>query len=190
MEVVLPRRVVPQPMPFIKDGGDCGACVLAGLLELTVPAIYERHKGVSSINRPEVSDILWRAKSEGLVDHFVDRVPYWRCLPPYLQPFGDTAWAASLEWFDYVSIAMQAGYYAVAFVAYNKSGPLGDGADHVVLLCGARRREESLSAGAKLIKSEILVSCSARSSPDEEWVDVRQFLRDRGGYNVVLVRPA
>jgi len=35
-ETVLPRRVVPQPVPFIVEGGDCGACVLAGVDVLLV----------------------------------------------------------------------------------------------------------------------------------------------------------
>ena len=39
-ELILPLRVVPQPTPQINKGGDCGACVLAGLSGLTVEQVY------------------------------------------------------------------------------------------------------------------------------------------------------
>lgn len=185
IDVVLPRRVVPQPMPFIRDGGDCGACVLGGLIGVTVPQVYERHDGAGSINRPEVVKILSWATGDGLIDHFVYAIPYWKNTPPMMQWWGETTWWSTIEWFDYVAVAMRAGYYAVAFVDFSKKGPLGDGADHVVLLCGARERRGDRGE----VIPEVLVSCSARSSPDEEWVSAREFLRQRGGYNVVLARP-
>jgi hypothetical protein len=39
--VILPRRVKPQPVPGIVEGGDCGACVLGGLFDLSVEEVYE-----------------------------------------------------------------------------------------------------------------------------------------------------
>lgn len=41
-EVVLPRRAVPQPQPPVNPGGDCGACVFAGLTGLSFDTIYDR----------------------------------------------------------------------------------------------------------------------------------------------------
>ena len=38
--IILPRRVAPQPSPAIVPGGDCGACVLAGLFGITVADAY------------------------------------------------------------------------------------------------------------------------------------------------------
>ena len=40
-EVVLPRRVIPQPKPGVVEGGDCGGCCIAGLLNIPIERAYE-----------------------------------------------------------------------------------------------------------------------------------------------------
>lgn len=40
LELVLPRRVAPQPAPAIVPGGDCGPCCVAGVTGLDVDEAY------------------------------------------------------------------------------------------------------------------------------------------------------
>lgn len=186
-ESVLPLRVVPQPSPDVCAGGDCGACVLAGLTGLEVPEVYRRlHDGkVQTFDQ----GAMGRALHE---PDFFDR-----CVEAPIGWPVNHVWAAwgmqphhqNIEWFRYVRMGLDAGYYGVACVDFRKAGPLGMGTDHWVLLCGYRERRPSPGSGGGRVFTELLVSCSARSSPAEEWVDSHDFLRERGGFNLCLVRP-
>ena len=92
----------------------------------------------------------------------------------------------ALAWFNYVRMGIDAGYYGLALVDFKRQG--GPDTDHWVMLCGARTLPLPPDGG--LIKGDVLVSCSARSSGmRDEWVDARDFLKHRGGYDVLFVRP-
>lgn len=187
--VVLPRRVIPQPTPNLYPIGDCGACVLGGLFGLTVPEVYARFRGkVESFSWWEMHKALYQADSEGLADRIVTATPDWpQTTHPATRAWGTPSTMVNLEWFSYIRMAIDAGYYALANVDSTRSGIGGSGPNHWVLLCGTRvvRPEE-----CGVIRQEVLVSCSSRSTPDEEWVWGLEFLRDRGGFNVLLARPA
>lgn len=194
-EIVLPRRVVPQPQPFITKGGDCGACVLGGLLGLTVGEVYDRTRPEDrSFCRPIFESLLMIAKIEGLLDRLILDVPIWFQRKATMS-FGLQGHMAFTEWFSYVRMAIEAGYYGICEVSFDQEGPQGKyppETDHVVLICGVREVQIPLETmkGCSRTDCEILVSCSARSSPDEEWVEVQSFLSNRGGYNIMLARPA
>lgn len=193
-ETVLPRRVVPQPQPHVSVGGDCAACVVGGLLDLTVLEVHERlcDGDPTAPSRPETLRVLHRAHAEGLLSRLVTVTPVWPT-PDYYMAFGPSGYLHSLEWFGYARMAMEAGYYGVASVVFDQTGSQGKcppETDHLVLLCGVREIPRSVGEGAVRIDQEVLVSCSARSSPDEEWVEVREFLTRRGGYNAFWARPA
>jgi len=188
----LPRRAVPQPKPAINQGGDCGGCVLAGLLDLSVKDVYEmfRAGGHKSFSRYEmveaVESALW---THELLDRVITDIPHWIALPNS-QIWGHPGWAQNLAWFNYIRMAIDAGYYGIASITYNKQGPPTE-SDHVVLICGARERREQhpTVASAKNIIQEILVSCSA-AHPDGKWVNHIEFLEKWGGFNAILVRPS
>lgn len=186
-ETVLPRRAVPQPHPMINARGDCAACCLAGVLGWSdIRRVYDEIQGgeVRAPSWPCVRTNLWTAYSKDLVDRIIDTVPIWPEIPAQMHR-GMPATASALEWFAYVRMAVEAGYYGLAEIAFSRSST--DPTDHEVLICGARERREPRSEGCSVVIQEILVSCSA-SSPDGRWVAVREFLR-WGGYNVLLVRP-
>lgn len=187
--VVLPRRAVRQPQPCVNAGGDCGACVLAGLLGLgSVSEPYTRfgHEGkVAPFDYYAMCAALNQAEGEGLLERLVTGHPQWPVFEA-LGAWGAPAWLQSLEWFDYLTMALEAGYYGVTQVDQSHRGPLGDGTNHWVLLCGVRNLPP---AGTGAYTTEVLVSNSAGSSPAEEWVGHNTFLRDWGGFNVFLARP-
>jgi hypothetical protein len=214
VEIVLPRRVIPQPVPHKYPGGDCVACVTAGVTGLSIEEVYEIAKsrtrkeeqwrwsregknGYDSLSNYDVEGVLWEAKSRGLIDNFITEVPIW---PFEFRPaFGDLAFGMPGRtmvrgWIGYVRMALEAGYYGLTGVNYRKTGDLWT--DHWVMLCGFRTREVPIfdDAGKKLgskIQEEVLVSCSARTSPDEEWVEIhRDFLAQRGGFAMMLARPS
>jgi hypothetical protein len=185
-ETVLPRRAVRQPRPMLNPRGDCAACCLAGVLGWSdVGRVYAEIQGEVRAPSWEITRRnLWTAYSRGLVDRIIDTVPIW---PEYASQMqrGMPAVASASEWFGYVRMAVEAGYYGLAEIAFSKSPT--DPTDHEVLICGAREIRVPAGDGCSVRRDEILVSCSA-SHPDGQWVDVREFLR-WGGYNVLLVRP-
>jgi hypothetical protein len=135
---------------------------------------------------------LWTAKRDGLVDRFIADVPMWpqNAHPPFSE-WGLHGGLQNLEWHAYVRMAIEAGYYGLAMVDIDKRGPFGGGTNHWVLICGARERWVPFADGGGAHgHNEVLVSCSSRRTPDEEWVDAGDFLKERGGFNVILARPA
>lgn len=189
-EIVLPRRVVPQPVPFISDGGDCGACALAGMAGLNHPQriydLFPKEAGITQegdapkgFSWREIRSILHSLKARGYFSDLMVDVPLWMPWGADLH-YGPAGYMVSPQWFRYLKMALQAGYYAIANVVFDKTAPEAL-PDHVVLLTGARLRDGW---------SEILVSCSSTRTPDEEWIEVSKFLRTRGGYDIYLARPA
>lgn len=192
-EIVLPLRVTPQPNPNLNPGGDCGACAVSGLTGLSVQEVYDNlNEGkVDGFTYHDMRKVLHRGLSEGHFDRLIIDVPHWNCHDCYAH-FGTPSWQQNLAWFNYIRMAMEAGYYAVASVSYDKLGPLHP-TDHVVLFCGTRSvyKPHETMEGCGSIIPQVLISCSARSSPDEEWVNVLDdLLKKRGGFNCFLVRPA
>jgi hypothetical protein len=196
-EIVLPRRVVPQPTPAIVPGGDCGACVLGGLLGISIERVYDDLRGKrDSIHFSEMGRILRAAESTGLASGAIDEPAFW--LPfrgdDGVYSFGIQARDCGMAWFRLLRMALQAGYYAIAHVDYdrNVASPRGRETNHWTAIVGARFswQPNPHMAGTKCGVEEVLVSCSARKSPDEEWVERPTFLRERGGLDLLFVRPA
>jgi hypothetical protein len=180
-EIVLPRRAIAQPRPFLVDGGDCGACVLAGLAGATVADAYDNLAlSRQGFDRAEMATALTRAKGAGLLDRVVEAHPSWPVLPRFAT-FGAASQRQWQPWSTYIRMALDAGYYGLAEVAMDASGVDGPGPDHWVLLCGWRMPTDSALA-------EVLVSCSARH-PEGRWVRIRDFVTRWGGFNALLARP-
>lgn len=185
MSTILPRRVRPQPKPHLHPGGDCAACVMAGLLDIEVPALYELletpdGEGITDIYRQrEALNTLYYG---GHLDRIVLEVPRWP-VHELCRSWGSTSWTQALEWGSYILMALDAGYYGLSMVDYHKKGPFGDGTNHLVLICGYRERSEE-----GRIHQEILVSCSA-AHPEGKWVSVREYLKLWGGFYTRLARP-
>ncbi len=198
----LPRRVLPQPNPHVVPGGDCGACVIAGVLGITITEAYELQdkdcRPKSAQDKP-VSfgwhDMSFTLKNGGwcgknLTDTVIDEIPMW---PGWIHKSqltkGFCAWQYHLPWWNYVRMGLLGGFYAVCQVSLDPKGPLGSH-DHWVLVCGCKEEETPVAAvpGAKRIDQFLLVSCSARH-PQGVWWDASKMLIEHGGYNVILVRP-
>ncbi len=197
-EVVLPRRVLKQPRPPIRGEGDCAACAFGGILGWKdVEEVYDRAGDVA--NRFEMWSALSGLRGEGEVDAFLADTPLWVPVMHSLgMPWGLASWDVPLQWFAYVRMGLEAGYYALTSVIHDRRGPVDlekgrlyyGKTDHAVMIVGARAYwvEGHVKKSRRQI-TEVLVSCSARSSPDLEWVDVHEFLAERGGYGVVMIRP-
>lgn len=182
-EIVLPHRVVRQPTPSLHSGGDCGACVLGGLLGMTPTEIYpyfDYDPTKEDISYERMRRALWDTTK---FDRKVLHHPEWRQPVELMRTYGSPSWAQSMEWFEYVTMALEAGYYGIANVDHTKQG---GSPDHWVLLVGTH---EVYPEASGPIDQRVLVSCSSRSTPDEEWVEVHDFLKQRGGFNLFLARP-
>lgn len=182
-EVVLPKRVVPQPTPNIFASGDCGACVLGGLLGMTPAEVYPffEFDPKEDINFQKMRQAIYHREK---FDRRITNFPEWPQSFEAMRTYGNPARNQSMAWFEYVRMGLDGGYYAIANVDHSKRGM---SPDHWVLICGAR---EVFPEEQGVIEQQVLVSCSSRSTPDEEWVNVRDFLTERGGFNCYLARPA
>lgn len=182
--VVLSRRVAHQPKPHIHPGGDCGGCVLAGMLGLAVPEAYQRLAPRHVGDWYAMRQALWDALATGLLDRIVVDIPLWPASSfEVALAFGYPGTMQAQAWWRYLVMALDAGYYAAALVDHSREG--GE-TDHWVLLCGAR---SSCPPEGGRVSQQVLVSCSSDSTPDEEWVDLHDFLSKRGGFNLLLARP-
>ncbi len=179
-ETVLPRRVSAQPSPNICHGGDCGACVLGGVLGLTVPVVYERFESNGITNAHEMARLLRCSSSFGLTDRIIEIPAEWPG-NRYLHSFGSPAVHESLSWFNYVRMAIDAGYYGLAQIDFEKTG--GPETNHWVMVCGARTDG---AVANKIITGDVLISCSVRG---EQWIEAREFLAKWGGYDIRFARP-
>jgi hypothetical protein len=156
-----------------------------------VPQVYAdlRDGKVDSIGFVEMQHVLRQFDAE-YWSGYLDEYPLsWSGLfNPWLA-FGLQARHQQLSWFKYVQMAMEAGYYGLANVDFHRKGASGQGPNHWVLLCGFQTVRVEFPGGGARMDNQVLVSCSATSSPDEEWVNVGDFLTNRGGFNLLLVRP-
>lgn len=175
-EIILPMRALKQPCPEIHKGGDCGACCLGGALGFSVERVYADFDSDGITQIGEMARCLRCSPADRIID-----TP---CEWPWTRHFGDFGWPAKFEsipWFNYVRMAIDAGYYGLCMVDFKKQG--GPEANHWVLLCGART--EGCVIG-KTITGEVLASCSVTG---ETWYEAAWFLEKMGGYRVLFVRP-
>jgi len=205
MKIVLPRRVIQQPTPQINEGGDCGACVIGGLLydggdaTSQVAKIYVTYckSKPDSISQPRMLAILHEVKARGLIEDFNHWVPMWQ-RPDSMSQFGSPGWTMALQWYDYIKIVIRAGYYGMAMVTSAGRGNHAD-LDHWVLICGFRQREipnphtrnskDPKMRESTIITQEILISNSSTKAKNERWIEARDFLKRFGGFNAILVLP-
>lgn len=205
-ELVLPRRVTPQPTPNFNGGGDCVACSVAGAVGMPVEQVYEiakesatsRHpwpaEGHRALDDEDVIQVLWRAKRLGLVERWIESIPIWPWetwpgMARKCTTFGLPGHRQYRGWLDYIRMAQEAGYYALGGVDSARQGPYPGESDHWVMLCGVRQVWEFGDDGCGSGHDEVLISCSSRVTPAEEWVDVGAVLGKRGMFGVLLVRP-
>lgn len=192
-EIILPKRVVPQPQPHLNLGGDCGACVLGGLLGWEPYRIYSDlcDGKIGPINYHKMHECLRVLHGRGLLSRVLVDSPVWlQSWMSMAAAWGPHSTIQSYNWFQYLQLGIDAGHYGIANVDTTRSGAYGPGTNHWVLLCGVRHvRTQSPDGKFATIDHEILVSCSSSSTPDEEWVEVNDFLKDRGGFNVMLAKP-
>lgn len=206
LKIVLPRRVIKQPMPQINKGGDCGACVLGGIIKIKgddssvkVAKVYVTYceSEAKSISQPKMLNILYNVKANGIIEEFIHNVPIWQ-RPDSVSQFGSPGWTMAAQWYQYIKMAIRAGYYGMAMVTSRGRGNDSE-LDHWVMICGFRQREipnphtrnseDPKIRESTIITQEILISNSSTKAKDERWIEARDFLKRFGGYNAILVLP-
>jgi hypothetical protein len=193
-QTVLPKRVVQQPRPRIFKGGDCGACVLAGLVGFTVEEIYTEiyEQEIDSVQAPSwlcMIKYLTKLYYDKELDRLITDVPFWPSSNAQ-RTFGDGFVRQGYEWFKYVIMALDAGYYGIMNYSMAGGGPYSS-PDHYVLLCGARSKSRKIKgkSGWKT-ENQLLISCSSRkTSKNAFWIELSKLSRDHGGFNIILARP-
>ncbi len=187
-----------NPRPTLWHEGDCGPCVIAGLIDwypgnkvdpsVVVRAIYERAHSkelpIRALSAQAMRRVLNRLYTERQIDYLEPYPPSWSHRSFDLHGvWGATGWDHEPEWSNWIHLAMLAGCYAICAVNIDKEGPPNP-ANHWVMLCGYRR-----VAKHGVWWNEVLMSCSSSSSPVEQWVPSIDFLKQYGGFNCILVRP-
>jgi hypothetical protein len=164
-EIVLPRRPPINPTPCINGGGDCGACVVAGVLNITVEQAYEYHVSgnyyggdpipkISSWNQNSmrntltmlVNDLGGYRETPRLLEHVVDDVPIWPFAFPFQGlgiPYGLAGHRQFDGWVNYVRAMLTGQYYGITTVYNNGFKKTTDDAmfgetDHWITIVGWR----------------------------------------------------
>lgn len=192
-EITLPRSSLPKLLPKIVQHGDCGACVLGGIAGLSLVEAYAVVKErPSSFSLEDMAQALAVLQDRGVFDRVVDEAPCWvQHIHPAHASFGFTALSQAPMWYDYVRLAMDAGYYGLCTMSYepvtSKPGDTYLSTNHWVVINGCRFHWEPVEGvSASRGVEEIRVSCSNKG---DYWMPVREFARLHGGMNVLLARP-
>lgn len=187
------ERMVPRnPSPSIVPGGDCGACVLAGLLGSSNPRdgyLFDRKNAPAAYEHFSMKETLTGLyyQKEALI-HIVMEPPVW--LPGHSFELwkGLPAISMSLEWFAYITMAIQAGYYGIASVSHNGEGRHSD---HFIMIAGVKNEvhydDESRTCGVH--KNFLLIRDSSLAHEPEYWLEVGTYLEYYGGFNTFLAKP-
>ncbi len=190
-EISLPLRVVNQPTPEVSAGGDCGACVLSGLLDMAIEDVYKKlhPKGEPHpFSHRDMASALQTAKWElGFLDRYITRTPMWPVWDS-LRAWGDASWSQSMEWREWLTMAFDAGYYAIAEVRSTPE-PMRFDTDHWVMYAGTRTQWDGPPESRRSGQFQLLVSDSGRTKPHEKWYPLSEHLKERGGFAVMLARP-
>ncbi len=117
-ELRLPRLPHPQPSQTLHQGGDCGACVIGGLLGLPVPEVYQRYSTTKEgapehFNPVSTRQALQKALCERLLKRIAVEIP-WFQVPLSLENHGPAGWTMLLGWYERLAMAIDGGYYGVA----------------------------------------------------------------------------
>ena len=190
-ELILPRRSPKNPTPCISPGGDCGACVLSGLIGIPVKDIYRiirENDNVSPFGLSDMHGAVWYLKSANKIQQMITDYPIW--IEHFFRfPFGLQSQMMSLPWFNYIRMALEAGYYPICEV--NMKGKVLEvhETDHWVLICGIRTKLGKKRGVGQCIDNEVLISDSARTMPDERWIEINDFLMNFGGFQNILIKP-
>lgn len=187
-EKILDRRAIKQPQPKLFNGGDCGACVLAGLFQKDTQWIYDELQGkVYPFSHITMDTALCKAYSLGLIDRRIRQCPEWRA-EDFQLTWGNPSWLQDQHWAEYISMAIDAGYYGIAHINMNGNGPL-ELTDHLVLICGYKEEVIPVLDGkGGKYQHSVFVSCSARH-PEGKWYEVSDFIKHYGGFNCHVLRP-
>lgn len=209
--IYLPNSVPRNYPTSLNKQGDCGACVLAGLLKISIEDAYENHESgcyhggnpipkIYSFCRSSMLRTLERLNSKtGPIAHIVKHTPIFPTAPYKEQgmPFGLHGVSQFDAWTDYIRALLAGGYYGVAQVynnghrdtTFHEYGMT----NHWVLIKGWRlqwymepKNKEQICSG--MGQQEICISNSARNSKHEEWVSIDDFLRLWGGFDAYWVK--
>jgi hypothetical protein len=203
--IILTKRPVKQPEVRIVSGGDCGACVLAGLLGCSLKEAYQLHQ--ISENMPKEHPFsIWSMKKtlEMLVPpfhkgeknslvHAVTEIPIWPFdyMLPHNSAFGLLGMHMFRSWNDNLIAMLHGGYYGITQVHnHGYRDKFGDGegnypdTNHWVMICGWR-----LILEGNRYDDQILIGNSSSSTDLETWVDVQDFLKYWGGFSCMYAKP-
>lgn len=214
-EITLPRRPVKNRLVSLYSGGDCGACVLAGLLGLPdAEDAYKLHISgeyagggkipqIESFTRQTMQHSLEALQTDwkitpNLIEHVVSDIPIW--------PFGYArhnltfAMRPQHEWRDYARALLTGGYYGIAQVMMGGHAPTAPMKDygltnHWIMICGWRycyipeTDPERIKLTTGFYKEEFLIGDSAKSRPLECWVDANDFQNYWGGFAALWAKP-
>lgn len=139
--IILPRTVRKQPIPHISQGGDCGACVVAGMLDISVSEAYDFHQtGEYSSGDKIPKTSAWNQRSmrntlelltndlgcsgrllPTLLEHVVVEVPIFpfNIMRKHELAFGLNGHSQFWAWTSYLRAMLHGGFYGLATVFNN-----------------------------------------------------------------------
>lgn len=218
-ELSLPRRPPKNPIPSLSEGGDCGACVLAGILNISIQEAYDLHcsgdyYGGTPI--PKVSSFNFRSMTRTLesltddigfrdtdtpLEHCVVDIPMWTIAQHHEvcgMSFGVSGAMQYSPWCNMVRSMIIGGYYGICQVfdgGHKVLNNLYGTTNHWIMIAGWRyvyikhTNHEVEGTATGHYEQEILIGNSSNANPQEEWLPADDFLKNWGGFGVLWAKP-
>lgn len=212
-EVSLPHRPPKNPVPSLNMGGDCGACVIAGILNISIQEAYELHcsgeySGGNPI--PKISSFNFHSmirtlecltddlgiKPNPILEHCVTDIPMWLVNQHHEisgVSFGVSGAMQYTPWCNMIRAMLTGGYYGICQVfnrGHTELNSLYGTTNHWVMIVGWRyvyiKHSDDISGH---YEQEVLIGNSANTCPQEEWLPVDKFLKNWGGFGVLWAKP-
>ena len=196
-------KPIKQPKPRINPGGDCGACCLVGLIDWNKEDIPKLYKSILRDyyggKKREIGAIDWYDLKEkannylhwekGLISPIMIDRPNIAKLEEneiYFNQHHTLPWLSDELWVQMVKTYLEAGYIGMTTInfdgEYNQEKMKGT--NHWVLINGLKQKWIK-EGNTKKAKKEVRIGCSVKGN---YWVDVRDFLKNYGGYTVAFIR--
>jgi hypothetical protein len=162
---------------------------------MTVEEVYELKGERKPFCYPTMISALNALYYDGRLDRLVTKVPFWPS-GDAMRIWGDTAQLQSTHWFEWLTMALEAGYYGL--MHYRMDGDPTQLPDHFVMVVGVRvwhdpipgKVNDAGEPNAWTLRHELLISCSSTRTQAEFWLGLNELFEKKGGFNVMLARPA
>ena len=206
-EVINNITPIKQPKPRINEGGDCGACCIAGIIGYTaeqLPKLYKNilkpyyggtPREVGSVNWADLLDKtskFMHNKLQITEPVVIDNINFNDVEKHniYHNPYYSTPWNLIKPYIHKLRTYLEAGYIAMTTIKYDgTANPLDfKGTDHWVIINGVKKEttKVKLDSGYRYdVEFKVKIGCSVKG---QYWINAEKLIKNHGGFNLAFIR--